>query len=1050
MVLPIRRVCLLVVLLSCASVALAQTPSKSAEGDEGSVIEQSRTVERFEADGTGRRETYVRVKAVSDAGVQQWGQLIIGYNAATEKIDISFVRVKKPDGTVIETPGSAVQDLTSPVQRVAPVYTDFRQKHVTVQSLRPGDTLEFSVVTTRVAALAPGEFWTEYSFNDDAIVLDEQYDIDVPAARRVILKVRPGFDPATKEANGRRVYHWSHSHPVRDDEDTDEKKKKKQPSDEPEYAAIRLTTFQNWESVGRWFGGMEAASRQPTPEVKAKARELIAGKTTDVQKLEALYDYVSKNFRYVSLSLGIGRYQPRGAASVLHDAYGDCKDKHTLLASLIDAVGLHASAVLINSQVKIDPDFPSPSQFDHVITRAEAGGKALWLDSTLEVAPFGHLIFPLRDKQALVVSSAPHLERTPAESPVRMTVRTAIDASLNEEGTLAADVAMTFRGDAEVGARAGFRAAPAAQWKTIVERIAAQASLDGKVSNVQVSNPEATREPFSIAFHVEVPAYANWEARDTQLTLPLMGKPSTVDPPESGKIALGPTGDLTYTLRLTLPAAARPRAPVPVSVSRDYAAYRSSYAVANHVLSVERTLSLNKAEIEESRRDDYLAFVGVLNSDGRQRVTVDASRIAAVSASASPSGEAKTLSQRGYDALIAADYEQAIALFERTVQLEPKDKTAWTNLGRAYVGVHRIEDAIGAYKKQIEVNPYDTVAYTYLGMAYVQQRRYADAEAAYLRQLEINPLDQYARADLGVMYNEQRQWDKAAASLEKAVSVAPNVPSYQVQLGKAYLNLKQADKALAAFDKAAELSPTPLVWNDVAYELSLARVDLDRAQRYAESAVSTIVAMSRNVDVNHADAAALYTVTALASYWDTLGWVWFAKGDTAKAGAYVTAAWNLSQHPEVGDHLGQIYTRQGRRDAATAAYARALTGNRPDPSVREHLSALVGADRVDAALAAHRDDLVKARTVAIGKGPSGKRADAMLVFAAPGRVDSVRLLDADADMQPLVPQIQKLTVTGMFPDNDPERLLRRMTVVCDAHGECTGTLILPADARPAK
>ncbi|HYT75337.1 MAG TPA: DUF3857 domain-containing protein [Vicinamibacterales bacterium] len=1050
----LRRVCVpvSVFLLSFTAAAQAQTSSPSRQ-DEGFVIEQSRTSERFEADGTGRRETFMRIKTQSDAGVQQWGQIVVGYSAATEKLDVPFVRVRKADGSVVETPASSIQDLTSPVQRVAPVYTDFRQKHVTVQSLRPGDTLEFSIVTTIYAALAPGEFWTEYGFNDDSIVMDEQLDIDVPAGRRVLLKMRPGFEPTTKETDGRRVYHWSHSHTVRDDDSAEaQKKKKKKNADEPEYAPIRLTTFQSWEAVGHWFAMLEETARTPTPDVRQKARELVAGKTTESQKLDALYDFVSKDFRYVSLSLGAGRYQPRPAASVLHDAYGDCKDKHTLLASLIDAVGLQASAVLINSQVKLDPDFPSPSQFDHVITRAVADGKPVWLDTTPEVAPFGLLLFPLRDKQALVVSrSASHLERTPAASPVRMMLRTNLDGGINDEGTLAGDVTMTFRGDAEVAVRSGFRVTPEAQWKTIVESIVKQAGLDGKVTNVHVTDPQATKDPFAIAFHVDVPAYANWETKQVQLRLPLTGEDSAMETPDAGKITLGPAGEVSYVAKLRLPAAAVLRPPIPVSVTRDYGEYRSSYAVADHVFSVERTFTIRQPELDESRRNDYAAFLGVLKGDQRQRLSIDAAHVAVSSAAPSPSAEVKVLNQRGYEALTARDYEQAVTLLKRTVELESKDKVAWNNLGRAYAGLRDIPDAIAAYKKQIEVNPYDQYAYNNLGLVYAQQRQYAEAEAAYLKQLEVNPLDRYANANLGQMYNEERQYAKAAAALEKAVDVAPAVSSYQVQLGKAYLNLQEKDKALAAFDKAAELSPTALTWNDVAYELALARVDLDRAQRYAESAVATVVAMSRNVDVNHADAAALGTVTALASYWDTLGWVLFAKGDVANAKKYVSAAWMVSQHAEVGDHLGQIYEKEGRRDDAITAYARALAAERPDPSVRERLAAIAGPAHVDALLTAHRDDLLAARTVTLGaRGPAGKQGEFFVVFSSQGRPDGTHFIGGDPQIQDLAPEVEKLHVEGMFPDEQAERLLRRVAVGCATDGRCTATLGLPSDAKPAK
>ena len=70
----------------------------------------------------------------------------------------------------------------------------------------------------------------------------------------------------------------------------------------------------------------------------AKAEELTRGKKSDLEKLQAIYDYVAKNFRYVSLSFGLGRYQPHSASEVLANQYGDCKDKHTLLAALADAV----------------------------------------------------------------------------------------------------------------------------------------------------------------------------------------------------------------------------------------------------------------------------------------------------------------------------------------------------------------------------------------------------------------------------------------------------------------------------------------------------------------------------------------------------------------------------------------------------------------------------------------------------------------------------------------------------------------------------------------
>src|ERR1022692_3814260 len=305
--------------------------SKSLEtkhdySQEAFVAEQLRSPSRFKNDGAGRKETVARIRVQSEAGVQQWGQIQIGYNSANERVEVAYVRVIKADGSVVKAGDDAVQDLSAPVEHEAPVYTDFRQKHITVPGLRPGEVLEYDVVTVIHTPLAAGQFWAEYDFDKNNIMLDEELDLDVPADRPLKLKNKPGMDPKISEENGRRVYHWTSSHLEREDDakdkdkDKDDKnakaKRKKKAADE-EHPDVQLTTFVSWEQIGRWYASLEKDRRAPSPEVRAKADELTKGLDTQMDKIQALYDFVAKNFRYVSLSLGAGRYQPHAAGEVL-------------------------------------------------------------------------------------------------------------------------------------------------------------------------------------------------------------------------------------------------------------------------------------------------------------------------------------------------------------------------------------------------------------------------------------------------------------------------------------------------------------------------------------------------------------------------------------------------------------------------------------------------------------------------------------------------------------------------------------------------------------
>src|SRR5580658_7608884 len=185
-----------------AQPASAKATTESPKHDysqEAFVVEQYHSRYRFESDGTGRKETVARIRVQSEAGVQQWGQIQVGYNSANERVEIAYVRVVKQDGSVVKAGDDAVQDLSAPVEREAPVYTDYRQKHITVPGLRPGEVLEYDMVTVIHTPLAPGEFWTDYDFDKSNIDLDEEVDVDVPARRPLKLKTKAVMDPKISE-----------------------------------------------------------------------------------------------------------------------------------------------------------------------------------------------------------------------------------------------------------------------------------------------------------------------------------------------------------------------------------------------------------------------------------------------------------------------------------------------------------------------------------------------------------------------------------------------------------------------------------------------------------------------------------------------------------------------------------------------------------------------------------------------------------------------------------------------------------------------------------
>ena len=102
--------------------------------------------------------------------------------------------------------------------------------------------------------------------------------------------------------------------------------------------------------------------------IKEKVAQLTAGAPTTLDKIRALTEFMQRQIRYVAIEIGIGGMQPHPASTVFQYKYGDCKDKATLLITMLHEIGVQSYYVVAQAERGIvRPDFPSPSSFNHMI-----------------------------------------------------------------------------------------------------------------------------------------------------------------------------------------------------------------------------------------------------------------------------------------------------------------------------------------------------------------------------------------------------------------------------------------------------------------------------------------------------------------------------------------------------------------------------------------------------------------------------------------------------------------------------------------------------------
>lgn len=1021
------------------------------------VFEEIERKVRFEADGKGQRDVTWRVRVQSESAVREFGLITYPFASSFESLEVLFVHVRKPDGTIIETPPSDIQELDTAISRQAPMYTDEREKHIAVKSLAVGDVLEAHLRWIIREPMAPGHFWYDNSYYHFGICLRETFQVDVPA--KVDVKFRTsGPQPLIQTENGRRLYSFESSNLKKFEES-------KIPDWEKDFHGtappdIQISSFLSWKEIGNWFGSLEQPKVTVTPEIQSKAKELIEGKSSEDEKLRAIYDFVSTRFRYIGIDLGHGRYTPHAASEVFVNRYGDCKDKHTLFAALLQAVGITAYPVLVSSQYRVDPSFPTTSLFNHVITAIPRGDSFLFLDSTPEVAPYGVLMRNLRDRMVLVIpGSAPSLLlSTPPDLPFPSMERVRVESSIDSQGTLDAKVHLEERGDGEIALRLAYHSTPQNRWQELTQKLASGMNFGGSVSEVSVAQPDDTRKPFWLDFSYHRTDYPDWKEHRVILPAPRFFIPALNEDQKLSKdpLPLGAPNDITYDVSMKFPQGFKPIVPKNVEQDTEFAEFTANYSLENDALRGILHFKSVAHEIPGSKRSEFNSLATSIDETSRRYIGVSASPASGVQVVASPSPPKSTATgnspaQSLYEAANRAEkdgkYEISAQLYEQAVALNPNYMEAWNALGYDYGKLGQQQKEEAAFRKALALDPAARWAHYNLGNVLMAQKKYDEAISEYQKEIATKSNNSLVHLNLGRVYVLSGQPEKAIPELQTAATLMPTSAAVQFNLGLAYAKTGRPDKAAEAFNRSVELEPTAERKNSVAYQMAVDNLQLDQAEKYATSATEYAVGKTKDISLDHVSSGDMRLTVLVGAYWDTLGWVKFQQGKLADAEKYVRSAWRVHSIGEVGDHLGQIYERQGKKAEAIEMYSLALAAPNAMPETRRRLIGLVGGEAdTNRLIEEAQGKLAKSRTLEIKNAHSADGIAEFWILVVPGsKVIAVKFISGDEVLHPFTTEIEATSFSESFPDDSEIRLLRRGKLRCSRSSDNCNLVLEPAE-----
>ena len=176
-----------------------------------------------------------------------------------------------------------------------------------------------------------------------------------------------------------------------------------------------ITYFKNTSDQYAWYASLVKEIGNDAATIKAKADEIVKGKTTDIDKIKAIYFWVQQNIRYLAFENGIAGFRPEKAQEVLRKKYGDCKGMANLTKCLLTSQGYDARLCWIGTNhIAYDYSIPSLAVDNHMICALYFKNKLYFLDATETNSGFEEYAERIQGRQVLIENSDKYvLEHVP-------------------------------------------------------------------------------------------------------------------------------------------------------------------------------------------------------------------------------------------------------------------------------------------------------------------------------------------------------------------------------------------------------------------------------------------------------------------------------------------------------------------------------------------------------------------------------------------------------------------------------------------------------------
>lgn len=555
--------------------------------------------------GLASRFHQVVFQPLNDEAAAQARQFAFSYHADRQVVQLRAAKVHRRDGRVDEAIETGEAPIADPSINM---YTLQRSFYVQFPRVEAGDVVELSYRIDDVSLRNDrSDYFGEVTYLQGRHIVDSvEYVLIAPKDKKLFIHATlPSLKREETVEDQRKIYRFSATNVQAINGEPG------MPPASEVVAKIHVSTFEDWNAVARWYWGLAHPNFDVDDEVRKLAHDLTKGLTEPRDKVAAIYHYASSGTRYVALEFGIEGIRPRRAALTLARGWGDCKDKATLIISLLRELGIKAEIVLVRTGMRgrFDPSVASLEPFDHAI--AYVPSLDLFLDGTAESTGTGELPALDRNALALVVNgeSGGRLVRLPDAAPSESVETRSFRLKLAADGTIAFDAKFTNQGAMAPSWRQRFHSASTQRDRAAADVSALLGPVELSAGNRGMSVRHANDVERAIEVAIAGKAKAKPEADEWAIALGprhrLLSR-FAARPSRTHDLMLGPKRIYRESWTVELPAGFKPTSkPAPLKLETPFARFELKVSMEGATLVVDSELELRTPRIAPT---DYAAW----------------------------------------------------------------------------------------------------------------------------------------------------------------------------------------------------------------------------------------------------------------------------------------------------------------------------------------------------------------------------------------------------------------------------------------------------------